>query len=396
MGKTLWVDALAGVAGDMLAGALIDAGVPLEVMADAVTSVLPGAVTLTAAPVTRAGLHAMKFDVEVLEVEPPHRHLTEIRRLVLDSTLDNAVADRVLAVFDRIAAAEAGAHGIDIDAVHFHEVGAADSIADIVSVCAGLVWLDVADLVFSDIALGSGTVRTQHGELPVPTPAALRLTRGLRVLAAGNGELATPTGIALLVALGHQAPFPQMRVLASGSGGGTKDFADHPNVVRVVAGETDHLRDTLLIEANVDDMDPRLWPAAIEALLSAGANDAWLTPIVMKKGRPAHTLSVLCTREHIDLLLETMFRNTTTIGARVMEIAKVALDRRFERVEVDGQAIAVKLAGRHGRVYNVSLEFEDIARAAIALDLPQREVLRAAEEAAQAVGLVVGAEFERD
>lgn len=396
MRKTLWVDALAGVAGDMLSGALIDAGVPLEVMADAVATVLPGAVSLSAGPVTRAGMHAIKFDVEVLEVDAPHRHLSDIRRLVSDSGLAPAVADRVLAVFDRIAAAEAGAHGIDIEAVHFHEVGAADSIADIVSVCAGLVWLDVADVVFSDIALGSGTVRTQHGVLPVPTPAALRLTRGLRVLAAGSGELATPTGIALLVSLGHQAPFPQMRVLSSGSGAGSKDFEDHPNIVRVVLGETDHLRDTLLLETNVDDMDPRLWPAAIEALIAAGANDAWLTPIVMKKGRPAHTLSVLCTREHIDVLLETMFRHTSTIGTRVMEIAKVALDRRFDQVEVDGQVIAVKVAGRHGRIYNVSIEFEDIARAAIALDVPQRQVLKAAGEAAEAAGLVVGAAFERD
>lgn len=395
MGKTLWVDALAGVAGDMLAGALVDAGVPLTVMADAVSAVLPAAVELRAGSVTRAGLHAVKFDVDLREIDPPHRHLRDIRALVTDSGLAPAVADRVISVFDRIAAAEAGAHGIDIDSVHFHEVGAADSIADIVAVCAGLVWLDVSELVFSDIALGSGTVRTQHGELPVPTPAALRLARGLRVLAAGSGELATPTGIALLVSLGHQGPFPQMQILASGSGAGTKDFTDHPNVVRVVVGAVDHMRDTLLVEANIDDMDPRLWPAAIEALLSAGAHDAWLTPIVMKKGRPAHTLSVLCTREHIDALLETMFRHTSTIGARVMEIAKVALDRRFDQIEVDGQIIAVKVAGRHGRVYNVSLEFDDIARAALALDVPQREVLRAAEEAAEAAGLVVGAHFER-
>lgn len=396
MGTTVWVDALAGVAGDMLAGALVDAGVPLDVMADAVTAVLPGAVALSTHLAQRNGLHAVKFDVAVLEEHPPHRHLSDIRELVATAGLDPRISERVIAVFERIAAAEAGAHGIDIDTVHFHEIGAADSIADIVAVCAGFVWLDVTDIFFSDLALGSGSVRTEHGDLPVPTPAALRLTHGLTVLSVGTGELATPTGIALLATLGHQSDLPRMRIIGSGVGAGAKDFPGRANVVRVVVGETHHAAEPLLIECNIDDMDPRLWPAAIDALLAAGANDAWLTPIVMKKGRPAHTLTVLCTRSHIDPLLEVLFRETTTIGARVIEVVKVALDRRFEHVDVDGQVIAVKLAGRHGRIYNVSIEFEDIAHAAVALALPPREVLKAAEDEARARGFVVGAEFVAD
>lgn len=396
MGSTVWVDALAGVAGDMLAGAFVDAGVPLEVLAAAVEAVLPGACTLTATSVQRNGLHATKFDVVISEEDAPHRHLSDIRELLLAADIEAAVRDRALAVFERLGAAEAAAHGIDIEAVHFHEVGAVDSIADIVAVCAALAWLDATEVVFSDIALGSGTVRTAHGELPVPTPAALELTRGLIVLATGKGELATPTGLALLTALGRQDDLPRMRVERSGSGAGTKDFADRANVVRVVVGEADHARDTLVIETNIDDMDPRLWPAVIDALLHAGAHDAWLTPIIMKKGRPAHTLTVLCARERIDPLVDTLFRETTTIGARVIEVDKVALDRRFARVLVDDQPIAVKLAGRGGRVYNVSIEFEDIARAAIALGQTQRAVLAQAQQAAQAAGFITGAEFIAD
>lgn len=396
MGSTVWVDALAGVAGDMLAGAFVDAGVPLEVLAAAVEAVLPGACVLTATPVQRNGLHATKFDVVIRETDAPHRHLRDIRELLLAAPIDATVRDRALAVFERLGAAEASAHGIDVEAVHFHEVGAVDSIADIVAVCAALAWLDATEVVFSDIALGSGTVRTAHGELPVPTPAALELTRGLIVLGVGKGELATPTGLALLTALGRQDDLPRMRVERAGSGAGTKDFPDRANVVRVVVGEADHARDTLIIETNIDDMDPRLWPAVIDALMHAGAHDAWLTPIIMKKGRPAHTLTVLSARERIDPLLDTLFRETTTIGARVIEVEKVALDRRFERVLVDHQPIAVKLAGRGGRVYNVSIEFEDIARAAIALGQTQREVLAQAQQAAQAAGFTTGAEFVAD
>lgn len=393
MGTTVWIDALAGVAGDMLAGAFIDAGVPIEVLSAAVAAVLPDAVELSASAVQRNGLHATKFDVAIVERDAPHRHLADIRAMLDKANIDSRVRESATAVFERLGAAEAAAHGVAIEAVHFHEVGAADSISDIVAVCAALDWLDASEVVFSDIALGSGTVRTEHGELPVPTPAALRLTEGLSVFAGGKGELATPTGIALLATLGRQDDFPRMRVTRSGAGAGTKDFPDRANVVRVVIGEVDHARDTLVIECNVDDMDPRLWPAAIDALMSVGAADAWLTPIVMKKGRPAHTLTVLCARDRVDPILDCLFVQTSTIGARVVEVNKIALDRAFARVSVDGHPIAVKIAGRAGRIYNVSLEFEDVARAAGALGLSQRLVLERARLAASESGYITGAEF---
>lgn len=391
MGTALWVDASAGVAGDMLAGALIAAGVPIEVMRCAVDSVVAGLVELDAHEVQRAGLSATRLEVTTLEQDPPHRHLSAILELVEQAALDPSVADAVARVFRRLGEAEAAAHGVDVEEVHFHEVGAADSIADIIAVCAGLHWLAVDDLSFSVLELGHGSVQAAHGRIPVPTPAALRLTEGFRVTSLHSGEMATPTGLALLTALGSQQPMPTMRVLRSGMGAGSRDPEDHPNVVRVVIGERE--AGQLLLEANVDDMDPRLWPSAIDSIMRAGARDAWLTPIVMKKGRPALTLSVLCTEVERQAIEEAIFRDTTTIGLRVLYVGKVALERGFTEVKVDGQRIAVKWAGRLGRVYNVSIEWEDVAAAARQLGLPDREVLASATAAAAELGLMPGAEI---
>lgn len=396
MGSTIWVDASAGIAGDMLAGALVDAGVPMRVLQDAVAAVLPDAARLTSTDVIRAGLRATKFSVEVEEQGSPHRHLSDIRARIDAAQISASVRERSIAVFERLGAVEAAAHGVDIEQVHFHEVGAIDSIADIVAVCAAVDWLEADELLFSDIAVGSGTVQTEHGVLAVPTPAVLRLAQGLRIAAVGSGELATPTGVALLTTLGRQGEMPSLRVQRSGSGAGSKDFPNRANVVRVIVGDALARTDTVVIEANIDDMDPRLWPAAIEALMRAGASDAWLTPIVMKKGRPAQTVSVLCSRDHVDAVMDTLFRETTTIGARVVDVDKLALDRGFAEVDVDGHRIGVKLAGRAGHIYNVSVEFEDVARAARALARTQRDVLDAATAAAARSGYAVGSAFAFD
>lgn len=388
MGRTVWVDATAGVAGDMLAGAFIDAGVPLAALQAAVSAVLPD-VELTADRVERAGLAATKLDVRASETQP-HRHLADIESLLRQSALDPAVRDRAVRVFRALADVEAAAHGIGVDEVHFHEVGAIDSIADVVATCAALSELDCDTLLFSRLELGSGTVRAAHGVLPVPTPAALRLTQGFAVSGDGPGECATPTGLALLVALGTQrATLPSMRIVASGVGAGTRDRADRANVVRVVVGESVDVH--MLSEANIDDMDPRLWPRVLDLLMSAGADDAWLTPIVMKKGRPAHTLSILCKASMLDALQAVVFEHTTTIGMRSVEVAKVALDRAFASIDVDGQTVRVKLAGRAGRILNVSLEFDDIAAAAAQLHRSERDVLQQAKAAAAVAGFRVGA-----
>jgi hypothetical protein len=243
------------------------------------------------------------------------------------------------------------------------------------------------------VALGSGSARGQHGVVPVPGPAVLELLAGVPVLAGPvPAEACTPTGAALVAARVHEwTTLPPMRVSRVGYGAGGRDPEQLPNVVRLVLGKpVGPVADAAVLETNVDDLDPRLWPGVLGQLLAAGASDAWLTPILMKKGRPAHTLHVLCTRERRPAVEEVVFRTTSTIGLRVVEVGKVALDRAQETVAVLGGRVGVKVARLGGRVVNVSVEFEDVAALAATLGLPVKEALRAATAAAEAVYPAVG------
>ncbi len=382
---TVWVDASAGASGDMLLGALVGAGVPVEVLQRSVDAIAPEPVKLRVEQVSRNGLAATRCHVEIAD-SATHRTWRDIEALLWDADLDEPVARLALAIFERLAGAEARAHGHDPADVHFHEVGALDAIADIVGASAGFVHLAAKDVVVSPIAVGSGHVRGAHGTLPVPPPAVAELLRGFPSYAGPPGapamELCTPTGAAVLTAVATSwGPQPAMTTTAIGIGAGGRNPEGHANVLRIlVAGEGDALADAtpLLLETNVDDLDPRVWPSVIAALLDAGASDAWLTPILMKKGRPAHTLSVLVTRDRADAVRDTVFRHTSTIGLREQTIAKHALDRTMERVEVEGQPIAVKLAHHHGVLVNAQPEYDDVARAAAALGRPVSDVLAAA------------------
>jgi uncharacterized protein (TIGR00299 family) protein len=391
-----WIDASAGVAGDMLLGALLDAGADLEAVRRAVDAVEPAAVRIDARAVTRAGLRGLQVEVVPLGRDPEQRTWRGIRALIGGAALPPRVRDRALAVFGRLAAAEAHVHGIAVEDVHFHEVGAWDSIADVVGVCAALEDLGVGTVSAGEVAVGSGRVRTAHGELPVPVPAVAELARGWRVLAGGTGELATPTGMAAVRALaGACTALPAMTVESVGVGAGRRDVPDRANVVRVVLGRPDRPaapgeERLLLLETNVDDLDPRLWPGVLAGLLAAGAADAWLTPIVMKKGRPAHTLSALCAPDHVAAVRRRFFRDTSTLGVRLTEVSRAAVDRTFTTVDVGGATIAVKVGHTDGVVLQVMPEFEDVAAAARRLDRAERLVLRDALAAAAAAGLRAG------
>ncbi|SHN14478.1 nickel pincer cofactor biosynthesis protein LarC [Cryptosporangium aurantiacum] len=389
----LWIDASAGVAGDMLLGALLDAGARLDVVRDAVDTVVPGEVIVDVAPVTRAGLRALKAHVDPREPAPPHRTWTQIRTLL--SPLDGRVRDRAVAAFALLAEAEAAVHGTPVEDVHFHEVGALDSITDVVGVCAALDDLGVESVSAGEVAVGSGRTRTAHGELPVPVPAVAQLARRWRVRGGGAGELATPTGMALVRSLAERCEeVPSMRVDAVGVGAGARDTPGRANVVRVLLGQVEAAEPggAVLLEANVDDLDPRLWPGVLSALLEAGASDAWLVPIVMKKGRPAHTLSVLCDPVRADPLRAAMFRHTSTLGVRESPRRKTALARAFVDVDVWGEPVAVKVGYADGVLVQVMPEFEDLAALARRQRRPERDVLAAAVRAAAAAGLVVGAD----
>ncbi|MGY1704083.1 nickel pincer cofactor biosynthesis protein LarC [Geodermatophilus sp. SYSU D00697] len=382
-----WLDLAAGASGDLLLGALVDAGVPLEVPAAAVAALPVERVRLVTEQVSRHGLGATRVHVHA----PPStasRTWSDIRALLGAAALAPAVRDGALAVFERLAVAEGRVHRVAPEGVHFHEVGALDALADVVGVVAAFEHLRLDRLAASPVALGSGSARGAHGVVPVPAPAVLELLAGAPVHAGPvPAEACTPTGAALLAArVDEWTTLPPMRVVRVGTGAGARDPEQLPNVVRLVLGEPQQPApaSAVVLEANVDDLDPRLWPGALDRLLAAGASDAWLTPILMKKGRPAHTLSVLCPPGAVDAVRRTVFTTTSTIGLRVLPVGKVALERASASVEVLGGRVGVKLAVLDGRVVNVSVEFEDVAALAAELGAPVKEVLRAATAAAEA------------
>jgi uncharacterized protein (TIGR00299 family) protein len=397
---TIWVDASSGASGDMLLGALLGAGVPVGVLQAAVDAIAPEPVALAVEQVSRNGFAATRCHVEVAD-SAHHRTWRDVRALLLDAPLDDAVRDLAVRTFERLAAAEGAVHGSDPDDVHFHEVGALDAIADVVGVCAGFAHLDAGEVVVSPIAVGSGSVTGAHGTLPVPPPAVAELLRGVPSYAGPTGapamELCTPTGAALLTTLATGwGPQPAMTTDVVGVGAGGRDPEGHANVLRLLvgargvetvagAGSSTTGNAPLLVETNVDDLDPRVWPAVIAALLAAGASDAWLTPILMKKGRPAHTLSVLVAADRAPAVRAEIFRQTTTIGLREQPLGKHALDREMTAVDIDGQRIAVKLARHDGVLVNAQPEYEDVARAAATLGRPVLDVLNDAAAASRAL-----------
>ena len=384
-----WLDASSGASGDMLLGALVGARVPPSLLQQAVAAVAPEQVTLRTEPVTRNGFAATRCHVDVPDTDV-HRTWSDVRLLLAKAPLDETLRARAHTVFERLAVAEATVHGTSPEDVHFHEVGALDAIADVVGVCAGFAHLGLAELVVSPVAVGSGTVRGAHGVMPVPPPAVVELLRGVPSHAGpGRDELCTPTGAALLT--GHAAsygPQPGMVVERVGVGAGGRDPASHANVVRLLVGSPvgsppGKAPAALVLETNVDDLDPRLWPEVIAALLVAGASDAWLTPILMKKGRPAHTLSALVRPEVAEAVRTAIFAQTSTIGLRETPVGKTALDRRMETVVVGGQPVRVKIALHRGHVVNAQPEYDDVVRAAALTGRAVKDVLAEAGAASR-------------
>ncbi len=382
----------------MLLGALVDLGVELSAIQAMVDSVLPETVRLTATQVVRAGLRACKVEVEVLVEDQPHRRWKDIRELVERADLPASVRGDALRVFSSLAVAEGRVHGVEPDEVHLHEVGAWDSVADVVGVCAALHLLDVASTSAGPIALGSGQIRAAHGDLVVPVPAVLELSKGWEVCAGGTGELATPTGVALVRTLAETCePLPGLQLEATGVGAGSKDPADRANVVRIVlgarVGPSAHVPERLrVLEANVDDLDPRVWPDVLARLMDADAADAWLTPVLMKKGRPAHTLSVLCRGDDVATFRDLVFTLTSTFGIREYAVDRVALQRDWRPVTVSGEVVRVKVSlDGARRIQHATPELDDAAAAAHRTGLPLRRVLDEARYAADAADLRPGA-----
>ena len=389
MTRVGWFHCASGASGDMVLGALVDAGVPLELMQDAIDGLSVERVTLTAEPVSRQGLGATKVSVTV-ERSTVVRTWPHVRDLLESADLPEPVGRVALEVFERLALAEATVHRTTPDLVHFHEIGGLDAIADIVGAASGLHHLALDVVAASPVATGMGMTRSEHGMLPVPTPAVLELLRGAPIYSGGIPyEMCTPTGAAILAAtVTTWGDLPPMTLERVGVGAGTRDIDELPNALRLLIGDAvdaaaDAADQAIVIEANVDDLDPRLWPGVVAALLDAGASDAWLTPMHMKKGRPAVTVAALTPTGAVEQVRRVLFHETSTIGLREHQVVKRALEREVVTVTLaDGTDVRVKVARLDGLVVNASPEFDDVAAAAAAQGRPVKAVLAEAAAAA--------------
>jgi uncharacterized protein (TIGR00299 family) protein len=406
--RILYLDCFSGAAGDMLLGACVDAGLPVDELTAAIEALGLGA-RLRVERVRRSGIDAAKVSVE--EPAPPdgsaarphrHRHLPDILGIIGRARLPEQVKTTSAALFERLGAAEADVHGIPIDRVHFHEVGAVDSIVDIVGTVFALNWFGAGVIVASPLNTGSGTVRCEHGVMPVPAPATARLLAGVPVYAEGpETELLTPTGALLVThyASGYGPP-PPMVIERVGYGAGDRDFKGRANVVRLVVGRDagttglparsrpraeaspDASGETLLVlECEIDDLNPQLLGWLMPRLLEAGAHDVYYTPVQMKKNRPGTLVTVLAPPSRADALIDQIFAETTTLGIRSHEVTREAAGRETHEVVTPYGPLPVKVGIRRGRVVNVAPEFEASARAAAAAGVPVKEVLAAAVSA---------------
>jgi uncharacterized protein (TIGR00299 family) protein len=348
MPLTCYLDAFSGISGDMLVGALADAGADQGAIGGAIAALEIGA-SVSFEKVKRRGIGATKFHVTV-ETQKAHRHLSHIVKIIEKAHLPERAKTHALSVFQKLGEAEAEVHQVPIEKVHFHEVGAADSIADIVGACLAFHLLGVDRIVCSPVNVGSGTVKTEHGVLPVPAPATARLLTGVPIYARGPElELATPTGAAVAVTLAERfGVLPPMTVSRTGFGAGGHDFPEHANVLRVILGEASGASEAttiVVIEANIDDLNPQVLAYAMERLLAAGALDVSLTPIVMKKGRPGNLLRVVARPEDRENLAQIIFAETSTLGMRIQTAERRVQTRSFMEVETPHGKVRIKVAG---------------------------------------------------
>jgi len=371
--RICYLDAFSGISGDMLVGALADAGADSAAITEGLKSLHSGA-SVSFEKVKRCGIAASKFHVHVDEPQK-HRHLSGILKMIEAAALSGRVKQNASAVFQRLGEAEAAVHQVPIEKVHFHEVGAVDSIADIVGACLGFELLG-ADVIYSSpLNLGSGTVKADHGVMPVPAPATASLVAGKPVYARGPAvELTTPTGAAVAVTLARDfGVMPPMKIASIGYGAGGHDFPDQANVLRILVGEATgavEATTVAVIEANIDDSSPQVLGYAVERLLEAGALDATLEPLEMKKGRPGALLRVIATLEKRAALAEIVFHETSTLGVRTYTAERLVQARRWVEVETPHGKVRIKVAES-----SFAPEYEDCRALARATGVPLKDII---------------------
>jgi pyridinium-3,5-bisthiocarboxylic acid mononucleotide nickel chelatase len=388
--KTLYFDCFAGASGDMILGALVDAGVDPHALIEQLKMLGVGGWEIDFEKVDRSGISATYARVETAS-DRAHRHLSDILKIIRDSRLSPGVKDRAARIFSLLASAEAHVHNQPIEKIHFHEVGALDAIIDVCGAAIGFEMLGIEQFVSSALRVGSGMIEMAHGRFPIPPPAVAELLKNKPIYAGDiDGEFVTPTGAAIITAVCEQfGPVPPMKIEATGYGAGTRDHQRFPNALRVFVGETEgatvHDETLLMIETNIDDISPQVVGYVMDRAFNLGALDCYFTNTQMKKNRPGILLSLLCRPDEREKFLEMIFAETTTIGARSYEVTRRALARETVRVETQFGAIDVKVAfinnGTSNGVVNAMPEFEQCRAAAKKAGAPLREVQAAAREA---------------
>ncbi len=362
--KTAYLDCFSGISGDMMLGAIIDLGISADLLSERLKALHIKGFELQAQQVMRAGIRATKAEVIIKDPQNKAVYLKDIVSLINNSGLDEDIKERSLKVFKAIFTAEAKVHGEEPESVHLHELGGVDCMVDIVGTIIGLKELGIGQLLASPINLGSGFVKTSHGHLPVPAPATAELLKGYRVYNSNIPfELTTPTGAALVSSLSRQEQEAAFTIKGVGYGAGGKDLKEQPNVLRLFLNdsESSYYRDSIfVVTTNIDDMNPQYYESLILTLLKAGAKDAYLENLIMKKGRPGIKLTVLVDESNLQDIFDIVFTHTTSIGLRYHRVHRQMLHRRNIEVETKYGRVRLKAAGVEGAVINLTPEYEDM------------------------------------
>lgn len=383
--KIAYFDCFSGISGDMILGALVDAGVPFDKLKGGLSCLNLEGYTITATTALKKGIKATKVDVVIETPDLPGRPLKDLRTILSESALDDSTKERSLAIFQRLAEAEAVVHHCPVEEVHFHEVGHIDTIVDVVGSVWGLQWLGIDKVISSPIDTGSGHVEMSHGIFPVPAPVTAELLKGVPVYSSGiERELTTPTGAAIITAVASSfQSMPEMRLSAIGYGAGGWDLSEKANLLRVLIGEEiqNYGRDEVaLLETNIDDMSPQVYDYLIDRLLQAGALDVYITPVIMKKSRPAHVLSIVAREENLETLQRIVFQETTTLGIRIKKMGRSILKREIKEVELPYGKVKVKVSSGPDGTMNIVPEYEDCKRIAMETGLPLKDIIELAKK----------------
>ena len=382
-----YFDCFSGMSGDMTLGALVDAGVPLERLQSELSRLPVEGYELTSRKVKRAGLSATKVDVEikpkVKSQKSEVKRWKDIKKIIDKSSLSKDIKQKGLSIFKRLFEAEARVHGGRYDSIHLHELGAVDCIVDIFGTLIGLDILGVDTIYSSPLNLGSGSIMTEHGRLPVPAPASVELLKGIPVYSSGvSFELTTPTGAVLISSLASGfGPMPEMRIEKTGVGAGDKNFKEQPNILRVLIGESkgvfrDADDDIAVVETNIDDMNPQIYDYVMERLFRAGALDVFLTSIMMKKNRPGIKLTVLSEVGKRDEMIDIILRETTSIGLRFYNAGRKVLQREIKSKSTKFGSVKVKVSKTANKEQKISAEYDDCKKIARKFNIPLIEVLK--------------------